>query len=139
MVSNVSPKARATPANPMPRLGKAAARTALPQPPSTSQNVPKNSAPQRFPSDMRGLLSWSSVSAAHRGAAEPLVDVLPSAPEYHTGVLSSQDLGCWQFTTGSRLGRRRKVQRGGRTWVFEAEADLHRGVFRENDLLSARK
>ena len=32
----------------MPTSGKAAASTALPQPPSTSQNVPMNSAKQRF-------------------------------------------------------------------------------------------
>src|SRR6185369_15514518 len=32
----------------MPTLGKAAARTALPQPPRTSQNVPMNSAPYFF-------------------------------------------------------------------------------------------
>src|SRR5579883_1037036 len=44
MVKTVKPKANATPTNPIPRLGKAAARTALPQPPSTSQSVPMNSA-----------------------------------------------------------------------------------------------
>src|SRR3546814_1404146 len=38
------PKARATPAKPMPRAGYAAASTAAPQPPSTSQNVPRHSA-----------------------------------------------------------------------------------------------
>ena len=32
----------------MPTWGKAAARTALPHPPKTSQNVPKNSAPSLF-------------------------------------------------------------------------------------------
>src|SRR4026207_2356231 len=41
------PKATDTPARPMPTLGKAAASTALPQPPSTSQNVPMNSATMR--------------------------------------------------------------------------------------------
>src|SRR5690606_1179889 len=43
-VSTVRPKASATPANPIPSSGKAAASTALPQPPRTSQNVPRNSA-----------------------------------------------------------------------------------------------
>src|SRR6185436_14872784 len=47
MVSTVSPKASATPWKPMPRDGNAAASTALPQPPSTSQNVPRNSAAMR--------------------------------------------------------------------------------------------
>jgi hypothetical protein len=36
----------------MPTPGKAAASTALPQPPNTSQKVPMNSAPNRFDSDM---------------------------------------------------------------------------------------
>src|SRR5512146_1456226 len=49
MVRTVSPNARATPRNPMPNDGKAAARTALPHPPNTSQNVPKNSATALFP------------------------------------------------------------------------------------------
>src|SRR6185312_5524446 len=44
MVTTVRPNATETPSNPIPTFGKAAARTALPQPPSTSQNVPMNSA-----------------------------------------------------------------------------------------------
>src|SRR5215467_7360973 len=44
MVSSVRPKASATPRNPMPRFGNAAASTALPQPPKTNQKVPRNSA-----------------------------------------------------------------------------------------------
>src|SRR5271154_4315222 len=44
MVSTVSPKAKATPTKPMPSCGNAAARTALPHPPNTSQKVPRNSA-----------------------------------------------------------------------------------------------
>ncbi|PYQ24332.1 MAG: sodium:proton antiporter [Acidobacteria bacterium] len=44
MVRTVRPKASATPSRPMPTWGKAAARTALPHPPSTSQAVPMNSA-----------------------------------------------------------------------------------------------
>src|SRR6187549_3089764 len=47
MVSTVRPNATETPSRPMPTFGKAAASTALPQPPSTSQNVPMNSATMR--------------------------------------------------------------------------------------------
>src|SRR5262245_48075606 len=43
-VSTVSPNASETPRRPMPTPGKVAASTALPHPPSTSQNVPRNSA-----------------------------------------------------------------------------------------------
>src|SRR6185436_9441732 len=43
-VSTVRPNASATPANPMPSCGNAAASTALPHPPRTSHNVPRNSA-----------------------------------------------------------------------------------------------
>src|SRR5271155_1643793 len=54
MVRTVSPKAKATPRKPMLKLtpgmkdGNAAAKTAEPQPPKTSQKVPKNSAAARF-------------------------------------------------------------------------------------------
>src|SRR6185295_6380952 len=48
IVSTVRPNASDTPARPMPTSGKAAARTALPQPPSTNQNVPMNSAASFF-------------------------------------------------------------------------------------------
>ncbi len=51
------PKAKETPANPMPSSGYAAASTALPQPPKTSQNVPKNSAMTRFEMGIRPPLS----------------------------------------------------------------------------------
>lgn len=51
MVSTVRPKARLTPSSPIPTSGNAAAITALPQPPRTSQNVPKNAANMRFVSD----------------------------------------------------------------------------------------
>src|SRR5580698_5168282 len=44
MATMVSPKAKDTPSNPIPTCGNAAARTALPHPPSTSQKVPMNSA-----------------------------------------------------------------------------------------------
>src|SRR5215213_5485878 len=44
MVSTERPKANETPRRPMPTSGKAAANTALPQPPRTNQSVPRNSA-----------------------------------------------------------------------------------------------
>src|ERR1051326_2164797 len=44
IVNTVNPKASDTPSSPMPTFGNAAARTALPHPPNTSQNVPTNSA-----------------------------------------------------------------------------------------------
>src|SRR5689334_25382712 len=44
MVKTVNPKAKETPNNPIPTLVKAAASTALPQPPKTSQKVPIYSA-----------------------------------------------------------------------------------------------
>src|ERR1700684_3578293 len=47
MGSTVKPKAKLTPKNPMPSVGKPAAITALPHPAKVSQNVPKNSAPTR--------------------------------------------------------------------------------------------
>src|SRR4029077_14851008 len=43
MVNTVRPNASATPSRPMPTFGNPAARTALPHPPRTSQNVPRNS------------------------------------------------------------------------------------------------
>src|SRR5262245_29184259 len=43
-VSTVSPNASETPRRPIPTPGKVAASTALPHPPRTSQNVPRNSA-----------------------------------------------------------------------------------------------
>src|SRR6188474_544922 len=49
MVRTVRPNASATPTNPIPSCGKAAASTALPQPPNTSQAVPRNSALSFFP------------------------------------------------------------------------------------------
>src|SRR6476469_9688353 len=44
IVSTERPKANATTSRPMPTPGKAAASTALPQPPRTSHSVPRNSA-----------------------------------------------------------------------------------------------
>ncbi|MNE51701.1 hypothetical protein D3C76_1048980 [compost metagenome] len=53
MVSTVRPNAKDTPSKPIPTSGKAAANTALPQPPNTSQNVPTNSVAERFNRDIR--------------------------------------------------------------------------------------
>jgi len=44
MVRTVIPKANETPMKPIPDSGNLAAKIALPQPPKTNQNVPKNSA-----------------------------------------------------------------------------------------------
>src|SRR5690606_41588689 len=54
MVSTVRPNASETPSNPIPTSGNAAARTALPQPPRTNQNVPINSATKRFANGIGG-------------------------------------------------------------------------------------
>src|SRR6185312_7252579 len=68
MVSTVSPKASATPRKPMPSAGTAAASTALPQPPSTSQSVPISSAASRLPNAMSPSRSLRSPTA--NGEAE---------------------------------------------------------------------
>src|SRR5208283_1015188 len=57
MVKTVRPKARATPRKPIPVFGNVAASTALPQPPKTSQNVPKNSAATFLPKFTGAFLS----------------------------------------------------------------------------------
>ena len=56
IVSTVSPNARATPKRPIPTFGNAAAITALPHPPKTSQKVPTNSTLARLPIDIVMLL-----------------------------------------------------------------------------------
>src|SRR5579871_7010153 len=57
MVNTVNPNAKATPTKPTPKLGNAAAKTAVPHPPNTSQNVPMNSAVALFPNGMNQPLS----------------------------------------------------------------------------------
>src|SRR5688572_13951914 len=47
IVRTVNPNANETPSRPIPTSGTAAASTALPHPPNTSQNVPMNSAVAR--------------------------------------------------------------------------------------------
>jgi hypothetical protein len=61
MVTTVSPNASATPSNPIPTPGNAADSTALPQPPSTNQNVPMNSASSRFGNGINGMFVPSSL------------------------------------------------------------------------------
>src|SRR5512140_1103818 len=84
MVSTVNPKANATPNSPMPTCGKAAASTALPHPPSTSQNVPTNSAATRFERGMRFSCLVFNPSAA-------LVRHSASASRNHLGFTSHRD------------------------------------------------
>src|SRR5664280_844957 len=62
MVSTVRP--RATPSNPIPTSGNLAASTALPQPPSTNQNVPTNSADSRRPKALTDDHHFSFFAAA---------------------------------------------------------------------------
>ena len=62
IVRTVNPNASATPAKPIPRAGKPAASTALPQPPSTNQKVPTNSAVDRRSSDMRSNVGSQSAA-----------------------------------------------------------------------------
>src|ERR1700684_1598254 len=66
MVSTVSPNANATPINPMPSSGKPAASTALPQPPKTSQKVPKNSAASFRDIDLSFTIHPKFLSASPR-------------------------------------------------------------------------
>src|SRR5579864_8039841 len=62
MVSKDKPNARETPSRPIPPFGEADARTALPQPPKTSQNVPINSAADPCFKDTHCLLCLLSSS-----------------------------------------------------------------------------
>src|SRR5215472_18957747 len=79
IVSTVRPNASATPAKPIPRLGKAAARTALPHPPNTSQKVPSNSARDLLVKDtciahLRDRRTSASPAQVSREAAEASPD-----------------------------------------------------------------
>src|SRR5208282_2274315 len=95
MVSTVRPKAKATPSNPMPTLGKAAARTALPHPPSTNQNVPKNSAPYCFICSSFQLTRATATGqiTQNRGAAtEGYLSKAPMSNEYDIAVEKERGL-----------------------------------------------
>src|SRR4030095_12682984 len=82
MVRTLRPKARDTPRRPIPTLGNAAASTALPQPPRTSQKVPMNSATVLFPRDACAMAS--PVPGASPGVAShhcvPAAEPGPGAP-----------------------------------------------------------
>jgi hypothetical protein len=56
IVNKVKPNAKETPTSPMPTSGNLAAKTALPQPPKTSQKVPMSSANMRFPKGIESSL-----------------------------------------------------------------------------------
>ena len=71
MVSTVSPNASDTPSRPIPTLGNAAARTALPHPPRTSQKVPKKLRSVRFHSDLLISSNTLRASLAKTSAAAP--------------------------------------------------------------------
>src|SRR5262245_36981451 len=73
MVSTVSPNANATPRNPIPRVGNPAASTALPHPPSTSHNVPTNSAATLLDSGICAMCVPPGVS----------LWLLPTTPKLH--------------------------------------------------------
>src|SRR3954453_5369647 len=79
MVRTVKPKARETPTKPMPRFGNPAARTAAPQPPNTSQKVPKTSAAIRRDISMispHPLLEATRFNSAHGQKRTNLCSVL---------------------------------------------------------------
>src|SRR5579884_564411 len=100
MVSNVRPKANATPRKPIPNSGKAAEIKAAPQPPKTSQKVPRNSAMERRINDdtdtssLQSALHWRvlnpprryhrSISSGERFCS-PSVHDEPSAYNLHGG------------------------------------------------------
>src|SRR5581483_7247155 len=72
MVRTVNPKAKATPNSPMPTFGNAAARTALPHPPKTSQNVPMNSAVALLLKGIKNLLVYRD-GGTHLRCKRPLI------------------------------------------------------------------
>src|SRR5215469_1695603 len=99
MVSKVSPKAKATPRKPIPRCpapgspaGNEAANSALPQPPKTNQNVPKNSAAARLPIDI--------VSSQFVGFDENNVVALSYTYDEAAGVQSRAR--CWRKSSAGQ-------------------------------------
>src|SRR4029078_9544622 len=75
IVRTVRPNASATPAKPIPRPGKAAASTALPHPPSTSQKVPTISTIDRLPRELQSLLGWLQECEANEARGRSVADV----------------------------------------------------------------
>src|SRR6201996_7522157 len=101
MVSTVRPKARATPTKPMPKAGKAAASTAEPHPPKTSQAVPMNSAASlRVMTHPPFCYPWVEPYARHKTESPP-----------PPGGLSSNG---WRAGPGFRRGRGRRKGRNDR-------------------------
>jgi hypothetical protein len=80
IVSTLSPNARATPAKPMPRPGNAAASTALPQPPSTNQNVPHSSAIDRRHNDIAATAPFAPELNLRDVPAKPIAGSLYPSP-----------------------------------------------------------
>src|SRR5450755_1428239 len=76
MVSTVNPKANETPSKPIPTFGNAAASTALPHPPNTSQNVPMDSARALFG---KLIMIFSSFNGTAHRRAEPELHLPSSA------------------------------------------------------------
>src|SRR5438876_368085 len=95
MVRTLSPNASATPAKPMPRPGKAAASTALPQPPSTNQNVPHSSAIDRRHNDIAGT-----------ALSSPGPNLRRRTPETNRGQLVPEPFGD-SFEGMAAVGKRR--------------------------------
>src|SRR5207249_6926755 len=104
IVNTERPKANETPSSPMPTCGNAAASTALPQPPKTSQSVPRNSADNlcvklnsfmlhlfRVSSrDISPIVSMESVpSALADGSGTQVASLIPPA---HAGGTDFGDL-----------------------------------------------
>src|ERR1700742_3893701 len=85
MVSTVRPKAMDTPTKPIPSAGKAAASTALPQPPSTSHRRPTNSAPRRLI-----MFMPPSLERCARSQAAARLDARPALASPPSGVTRSQ-------------------------------------------------
>src|ERR1700677_3132225 len=76
MVSTVSPKAKSTPKKPIPSCGKAAASTAEPHPPRTSQAVPMNSAASLRVKNASRVWSWGQLTPGTAPRLWALVDWL---------------------------------------------------------------
>src|SRR5688572_13325361 len=89
-LTTVRPNASDTPSSPMPTSGKAAASTALPQPPRTNQNVPSASAVSL--GNTRNLLAlcgvettlavWAPVQNAYRFEVQGLMALTAKSPQF---------------------------------------------------------
>src|SRR5215510_11791411 len=75
IVSTDKPNAKETPSRPMPTAGKAAASTALPQPPITSQSVPRNSAVSRCESEYSFIALFLSERVVITTCQLPILEI----------------------------------------------------------------